>query len=149
MEDNRFELFSTSAAYIVKMIQVLKSYKMGQYGLKGTTCSCLCQLLASEDGLTAGELSERCSIDKAQVSRCTADLISCGFIYRNDCEGRRYRQKYVLTDAGRTAALDISNTTRQIQSQAEKGVSEDELDAFYRVLAQMCDNLSDLCDRIN
>lgn len=149
MDNNRFELFSTGAAHIVKMLQLLKSHKMGQYGLKGTTCLCLCQLLASEDGLTASELSERCGIDKAQVSRCTADLAACNFVYRNDKNGRRYRQKYMLTDAGRAAAFDISRTTMQIQEMAEQGIGADELDAFYRVLLQMCDNLSDLREQID
>ncbi len=149
MDNNRFELFSTGVAHIVKMLQLLKSQKMGQYDLKGTTCLCLCRLLASEDGLTAGELSERCGIDKAQVSRCTADLTAGGFVYRNDKEGRRYRQKYVLTDAGRAAALDISRTTMQIQAKAEQGIDTEELDTFYRVLLRMCDNLSDLRDQID
>lgn len=149
MDNNRFELFSTGVAHIVKMLQLLKSHKMGQYGLKGTTCLCLCQLLSDEEGLTAGELSEHCGIDKAQVSRCVADLTACGFVYRNDRDGRRYRQKYVLTEEGRTAALDISRTTMQIQSMAEQGIEAEELDAFYRVLSRMCENLSDLRDRID
>ena len=148
MEHNRFELFSTGAAHIVKKLQLLKSHKMAQYDLKGTTCFCLCQLLSSEEGLTAGELSECCGIDKAQVSRCVADLTSCGFIYRDDKEGRRYRQKYMLTTQGRAAALDISRTTMQIQAQAEQGVNAEDLDAFYRVLSHMCNNLSDLREQV-
>ena len=149
MENNRFELFSTSVAHIVKTLQILKSHKMGQYDLKGTTCLCLCQLLASEEGLTAGELSACCGIDKAQVSRCMTELVGCGFVYRDDREGRRYRRKYLLTDEGSAAAHDISRATMRIQTLAEQGIEQNELDTFYRVLMQMCDNLSELREQLN
>ena len=144
MEKNRFELFSTGVAHLVKTLQHLKSRKMGQYDLKGTTCLCLCQLLASEVGLTAGELSKRGDIDKAQVSRCMTELSQNGFVYRDDRDGHRYRQKYQLTDKGREAANDISLTTMRIQQIAEQGINEEELAVFYRVLSKMCDNFGDV-----
>lgn len=144
MEKNRFELFSTGVAHLVKTLQYLKSRKMGQYDLKGTTCLCLCLIFSSEEGLTAGELSSRGDIDKAQVSRCMTELMQRGFIYRDDRNGHRYRQKYLLTEAGREAASDISATTLRIQQIAEQGVSEEDLQVFYSVLTKMCDNFGDV-----
>ncbi len=149
MEQHRFEVFSTGVAYLIKTLQLIKSNKMKQYDLKGTTCLCLCQILASEDGLTAGELAERGDIDKAQVSRWMTELITKGFVYREERDGRRYKQKYLLTDVGREAARDIVITTEQIQRVAEQGVSETDLQIFYRVLDQMCDNFTSIREQLS
>lgn len=147
--NNRFEIFSTSVTHLVKTLQMLKSRKMAQYDLKGTTCLCLCQILASESGLTASELSAKGDIDKAQVSRCMTELIEKGFAYREERSGRRYKQKYLLTDTGRVAARDIVKTTNCIQDIAENGLSDEELATFYRVLDQMCENFEMLCEQIS
>ena len=147
--ENRFEIFSTSVTHLVKTLQLLKSRKMAQYDLKGTTCLCLCQILASENGLTASELSVKGDIDKAQVSRCMSELIEKGFACREDENGRRYKQRYLLTDAGRVAAHDIVKTTNRIQDLAEGGISHEELAAFYRVLDRMCDNFEMLREQIS
>ena len=72
------------------------------------------------------------------------ELSQKGFVYRDDRDGHRYRQKYQLTDAGREAANDISVTTMRIQQIAEQGINDEELSVFYRVLSKMCDNFGDV-----
>jgi DNA-binding MarR family transcriptional regulator len=140
MKSNNFELFSTGVSYLIKSIQQLKSRKMAEYGLKGTTALCLCQILESETGLTAGELSDQGEIDKAQVSRCMAELGEKGFVFRNEKEGKQYRQKYCLTEKGMLAVADISHTSLGIREQICAGVEERDMEAFWRVLGQLCDN---------
>ena len=149
MEQHRFEVFSTGVACLTKTLQLIKSNKMAQYDLKGTTCLCLCQILASEHGLTAGELAACGDIDKAQVSRCMTELIAKGFVFREERDGRRYKQKYLLTDIGREAARDIVITTEQIQRVAEQGIAEKDLHAFYRVLDRMCDNFTNIKEQLS
>ena len=144
MKLQRFEMLSNSINQLIKSIQFIKSRKMAKYSLKGTTCLCLCQIYRSEAGLTAGELSVLGEIDKAQVSRCVADLTENGFIYRDDEEGRRYKQKYRLTDAGVAAAEDIIETLTRLQDVVTTGIDGDDLAAFYRVLGALCENFSDL-----
>ncbi len=143
MQDNSFEIFSTRVARVVKAVQLIKSKKMAQYGLKGTTCLCLCQILDSDGGLTATELAARGEIDKAQVSRCVNELCEQGLIFRDDREGRTYKQKYRLTEKGAVVARDISAETLRAQQKAESGISAQELELFYRVLDRLCNNFSD------
>lgn len=146
MRANHFEVFSTSIAQLIKAVQFLKSRKMAQYGLKGTTALCLCQILDSEDGLTAGELAERGEIDKAQVSRCVAELTEKGFILRGDEEGRRYKLKYQLTEKGRAAAEDIAAAARRVQEAVSKNISDADLSVFYSTLYKLCENFAALLE---
>jgi DNA-binding MarR family transcriptional regulator len=147
MKSNNFELFSTGVSYLIKSIQQLKSRKMAEYGLKGTTALCLCQILESETGLTAGELSDQGEIDKAQVSRCMAELMEKGFVFRDNRDGKLYRQKYCLTEKGQGVARDIVESTSAIQAYIRKGVSDEDMKNFYRVLDILCDNFSNLLEK--
>ena len=147
MKSNNFELFSTGVSYLIKSIQQLKSRKMAEYGLKGTTALCLCQILESETGLTAGELSDQGEIDKAQVSRCMAELMEKGFVFRDNRDGKLYRQKYCLTEKGQNVARDIVESTSAIQTYIRKGVSDEDMKNFYRVLDVLCDNFSNLLEK--
>ncbi len=142
MKSNNFELFSTGVSHLIKSIQYLKSRKMAEYGLKGTTALCLCQILESNGGLCASELSEQGEIDKAQVSRCMAELIEKGFVYRDDKDGKQYRQKYRLTEKGSDVAEDIVRSTSEIQKRIRQNVSEADMENFYRVLNVLCENFS-------
>ncbi len=144
--ENRFELFSTKVARVVKSLQAIKSRKMAQYGLKGTTCLCLCQLLDSSGGLSATELAARGEIDKAQVSRCMSELIEKGLVLHEKREGRSYKQKYCLTVNGLAVAEDISTATVRVQALAEQGIDERDLALFYRVLDRLCDNFADVAE---
>ena len=142
MKSNTFELFSTGVSHLIKSIQQLKSCKMAEYGLKGTTALCLCQILESDAGLSAGELSEQGEIDKAQVSRCMTELIEKGFVFRDDKDGKIYRQKYRLTEKGEEVARDIVESTSKIQARIRSGVSDADMATFYRVLDVLCNNFS-------
>ena len=146
MRNNRFEVFSTSVSQLIKSVQSLKSKKMAQYGLKGTNALCLCQILESGSGLTATELARQGEIDKAQVSRCMAELIARAFVYRDDRNGRRYKQRYCLTPEGAVVAADIKDTVNSIQTTIHKDVTPEELDAFYRTLYKLCDNFNELLE---
>jgi DNA-binding MarR family transcriptional regulator len=144
MKTGDFELFSNAVSNLIKSMQFLKSRKMAQYGLKGTTCLCLCQIYESEWGLTAGELSERGEIDKAQVSRCMAELTQKGFVYRENAEGRCYKQRYCLTPAGRRAAEDIVTAIARVQEAVRKDITDEEIEIFYGVLDTLCKNFTAL-----
>ena len=128
MKSNNFELFSAGVTRLIKNIQQLKSQKMAEYGLKSTTALCLCCIWESKDGLSAGDLSEQGEIDKAQVSRCMAQLIEMGFAYRDNRDGKQYRQKYCLTEKGAAVAKDIAQGTMDVQAHIRGEVSDEDME---------------------
>ena len=126
--------------YLLKIVQSYKSQKMTEYGLKGSTVQSLCSIARSKDGLNANELSVALKIDKAQVSRCMAELGDKGLVFRDEKEGKQYRQKYCLTSKGSEVAADITHTSRAIRAQIRAGVSDEALDQFFNVLELLCEN---------
>ena len=73
------------------------------FGLRSVHVACMLHLLSAPEGLSATELSERCGVDRAQISRVTAELEGAGLI----CEAapgskRRYRGSLTLTEPGNT-----------------------------------------------
>ena len=144
MRNDNFGIFSSGISYLIRCVQQLRSIKMTEYALKGTTAVCLCQIWKSEGGLSAGELAKQGEIDKAQVSRCMAELTELGFVFRDDKDGKQYRQKYRLTEKGSRAAQDIVQSTQELRERILKNVSEKDMDTFYHVLEMLCQNLSEL-----
>ena len=140
MQKCAYEAFVPVSLQIAKTVQAMKSQKMTAYGLKGTNATCLCRILLSENGLTATELATACGIDKAQVSRAMTELAERGLVCRDDRNGRRYKQKYHLTDAGVIAATDITEATRDVREALYRGIDENDLQVFNDVLARMCNN---------
>ncbi len=147
MQGSRFEVFSPAVIQLSKAVQCIRSRKLAEYDLKGTNAMCLCNILDSEQGgLTATQLAKVCDIDKAQVSRAMAELTDLGLVFRDDEGGRRYKQKYQLTEKGKAAAIDIEDTAARIQQTLRRGLKAEELDAFYAVLTKICDNFSNVLE---
>ena len=113
---------------------------MTEYGLKGSTVQSLCCIANSAEGLNANELSEALKIDKAQVSRCMAELGEKGLVFRDEKAGKQYRQKYRLTEKGSDVAADIKRTSRGIREKIRAGVSDEEIEQFFSVLELLCEN---------
>ena len=135
-----FDELYADIKHLLKMVQNCKSYKMTEYGLKGSTAQSLCCIANSKDGLNANELSAALKIDKAQVSRCMAELGDKGLVFRDEKEGKQYRQKYRLTEKGLAVAADIAQTSRAVRAQIRAGVSDEALDQFFDVLELLCEN---------
>ena len=146
MKTYGFESIASSLGRIIKGVQTIKSRKMAQYGLKGTTCACICYLYNREEGLNAAELAQLAEIDKAQISRCTTELVEKGFIYREEREGRCYKQKYRLTKEGEAIARDIVQTIERLKLMVSEGISEEELQLFQSVLRRLEGNFSGVLD---
>jgi DNA-binding MarR family transcriptional regulator len=90
----------------------------------------------SADGLTPTEISKDCGVDKAFVSRTTADLIKGGFIQTNQKfnDGRKYRNKYVLTEKGREVIKATKAMIEKYFSDLNERISEYEMSCFMRVI---------------
>ena len=145
MSTNRFEIFSTAVLRLVRSVQGIKAQKMAEYDLKGTGAVCLCRIYESGVGLTAVELARACGVDKAQISRTVAELSGRGLVLREGAG--RYKQKYQLTYAGAEIAADVLATMREIEKTVSMGISDAELDGFYRTLYRLCDNFEALLQK--
>ena len=108
---------------------------MRDFGLRSVHVSCLLRLLDAPDGLSATELSALCGVDRAQISRVTADLASRGLV----CETapgmkRRYRGSLTL-------ALEMREIVAEKLNAVSGGLDPDKLSVFYEVFHRIDDKL--------
>ena len=144
MERERFEILSATMLRLVRAVQEIKAQKMGAYGLKGRSAAVLCRIFEQGGGMSATALVKACEVDKAQISRCLAELCEKGFVVREGTGEHRYKQNYVLTASGMAAAGDISRAFADIERTVSKNLSAHELEGFYRTLYRLCDNFDAL-----
>lgn len=106
----------------------------------------LCCLYKAEDGMTPAELARECGVDKAFISRITRELEKLGYI---DCPPThplelRYKKKLRLTERGRDIMAAVDEMLDEAVTKMTEGISEEQLDAFYKVLSMFDGRLSEL-----
>ena len=142
---SRYEIISNSVACISRDIQRLERLEMAKYNLKGPHAQCLLALSRFPQGLIATQLCELCEKDKAAISRTVAELEESGLIWRLERNGTYYRATLVLTEAGQEAATAVSRKAKQAVELAGEGLTDADREVFYRVLAQIAENLHTIC----
>ena len=147
---DRFTAFALNLANIERSLHKMKSKKMAEYGLRATHLMCMVQIFCHEDGLTSTEIARTCAIDKAFVSRITADLVDRKFVMFNEKynDGRKYKQKFVLTEEGMKVMYEINDAVDRIIAKIYNQVSEDELKNFYKILEVLDNNINLATDEI-
>lgn len=95
MQD-RFIRLSVSLARLQKVIQRIKTSGMGRIALKAGHTLVLCQLAAAPEGWHFSDLTERCDLDPAMISRVLADLVRSGLVEKVRCA--RQVQRAVSVD---------------------------------------------------
>lgn len=138
---SRFERFSYSLLSIYKSWCKLTGNVMENYGLKGTYAIYLLTIAGQDEGITAAQLSERCSRDKADVSRAVADMEQKGFIIK---EGNRYRAQLMLTEKGRELVERLENHADMAVNLAGADLSEEQRQCLYLCLETISDRLQTL-----
>lgn len=141
---DRFTAFALNLTNLERDLYKIKSKKMAEYGLRATHLMCMVQIFCHEDGLTPTEIARTCAIDKAFVSRITADLVDRNFIKFNEKynDGRKYKQKFVLTDEGMSVMDQINEVVDNVIAKIHGQVSEKELKSFYKVLEVLNNNIN-------
>ena len=147
---DRFTAFALNLANIERDLHKMKSKKMAEYGLRATHLMCMVQIFCHEDGLTSTEIARTCAIDKAFVSRITADLVDRKFVMFNEKynDGRKYRQKFVLTEEGMKVMHEISDAVDKVIEKIYDQVSEEELKNFYKILEVLNNSINLATDEI-
>ena len=103
--NDRFIRLSISLARLQKVIQRIKASGMSRIELKAGHTLVLCRLAAVSEGLHFSELTERCGLDPAMISRVLAELVRSGLVEKR-AESGKYNALYLLT------RLLLSSTTR-------------------------------------
>ena len=79
---NRFERFSYAISEISRCWHRIAGEEMGQFGLNGSSSVYFTTLYRYPEGITAAQLGELCSRDKADVSRTISLLEKKGIVER-------------------------------------------------------------------
>ena len=142
----RFETFTMLIAGINHNIRKLKTDVMSEFDLKSTHLYCLYHLYKGEE-LTAKELCERCSEDKAAVSRSIKYLEERGYIECKADSTKKYRKPLVLTEQGREVGEKIAERADFCLSFAGADLSDSDREVLYRGLYTVNEKLIELCDK--
>lgn len=145
MYAERFREFSGLVSRAEKALQRVKTENVKDYGLRGVHVSCLLALHERPEGLTATELTSVCGVDRAQISRVTAELRGLDLV----CEAspgprRRYRGALELTEEGRAAAAEMAGIVDEKLQRVSGDIPPEELTVFYRVFGAIVERLEKL-----
>ena len=147
MKKERFRKFILLVDGIHKSVQKIKYNNAPDFGVKGVHTLWVYELLCHPEGMTASELAAESMIDRSLISREIEKLKEIGYIETDDNNGKRnYNTKIRLTEKGREVAKNIGNIAMTIQTRADAGISESELESFYNTLEKLSNNLADIAE---
>lgn len=146
MESERFVPFVLHTERIAKNIKRLADAKMEPFNLRSAHIMCILQLAKSENGFSSAELSEACGVDKAFVSRITAELTEKGYIVRSGAAGK-YKTKFVLTSDGFTIFNKIQELLCSFIGEISNNIAIRKLEIFYEVLSSIDTSLAQIIDK--
>ena len=145
---HRFEDFVSLTNTAYKDLQKVKSHEVESIGLKGSHVMCMFYLGQHEEGLTSGELCEKCREDKAAISRNLKYLQEKGYVTVAEDEDKRYKLKNVLTPKGREAYYQLEMLIREMVNKFGKGLTEKERNIFYKALGVIVGNFDAFCNNL-
>lgn len=144
--EERFTTFTVLIMGISRSIHKLKMAEMVEFDLKSSHVSCL-YYLYKEKSLTAKELCDICTEDKANISRSVKHLESCGYLVCHSKTLKRYQSPLTLTEKGREVGKRIAEKIDRIFSSVSEGLDEAHREIMYQSLAKISDNLQKICEK--
>lgn len=138
---DRFERFSYAISEISRCWHRIAGEEMGQFGLNGSSSVYFTTLYRYPQGITAAQLGELCSRDKADVSRTMSLLEKKGIVER---QGSSYRALLKLTPEGVAVAEHISRKASAAVEIASRGLPREKREVFYEALELITANLQTL-----
>ena len=144
-ETEKFYEFTGLVSRVGKALRRAQEKYTRDFGLRSVHVSCLLRLLDAPGGLSATELSERCGVDRAQISRVSADLAERGLV----CEAapgakRRYRGSLTLTGEGSALAREMKGIVLEKLGAISGSLDEGKVATFYEVFHEIADKLEDI-----
>lgn len=148
MDSERFVPFVLYTERISKNIKRLADKKMEPYGLRSAHIMCILQLAKSENGLSSAQLSKVCGVDKAFISRITAELMEKNYIIRNiGPQQGKYKTKFILTEEGTKIHRIINELLGQFIGKISKNTPVRKLEIFYEVLNSIDNELDSITNK--
>lgn len=135
-----FEAFNALLGNTLKSLEHLKAKGMGEFGLSGMHTLCVRNLYENPEGLTRTELSRRCGVDRAQITRVIGELLAKGVVFEKGGSSN-YRKKCLLTEEGRRTAGEIDDLIQRINTFVSGDIEPERLRIFYETLHEICRNL--------
>lgn len=136
--------FNLTVSNIEKALQKYKNSNLAEYNLRSTHMLCLVSLKYGE-AMTAADLADVCAVNKALISRVTADLFDMGYIeYTADSINKKYKKKITLTESGLNVTDEIAEKITSAVTSVSGQISETRLAVFYDVLFTIEKNLTNL-----
>ena len=132
MVGDSFERFAQMLSTASKSIFRLKSKCMSKYGLSSTHTLCLRSLYENPEGLTKKEISDICTIDKAQTTRIMSELAAKDYV-KSDAPGRTYNCKFYLTQNGTKITEEINETVEAVVKYVNSEIPKEDIEHFYSV----------------
>lgn len=144
--EERFETFTVLVTKLSRAIRRIKTEEMAEFDLKSPHVSCLYYLF-KEEKLTAKELCDISSEDKAALSRSIDYLEQGGYLMCEDAVGKRYKSPLTLTEKGKQIGGRVAEKIDRILVEASAGLSEEHRLIMYKSLAVICDNLEKISEK--
>ena len=135
---HRFERFSYAISEISRCWHRIAGEEMGEYGMSGSSSVYFTTLYRYPEGVTAAQLGELCSRDKADVSRTMSLLEKKGLVVR---QGSSYRARLQLTEQGVAVAEQINQKASAAVEHASRGLPGEKREIFYEALELITANL--------
>lgn len=143
MDAEHFEAFSSLITGLYRDIQKIKGHWNKELGMKSVHLFWVYLLRRYPEGLTASELSRYSQTNRSLISREINELVQLGYVKTDrQSEHRRYGWKFLLTDQGKVTAEQISRIAMQIQNQVNAGISDADLEIFYRTSQTLLQNFN-------
>lgn len=142
MEQDRLEAFMTLITSASRSITKLKSRGMASYGLGSTHTACVRVLYTAPNGLTRTQLSNKCELDKAQISRIINELTEKGYVTENPGPSS-YKKRILLTDKGKGISEEINKLVLDINTLVSGEIPDEDIETFYKVFGIICKNLKE------
>lgn len=142
MEKIEFSNFMLALDRITKNTKRVIDEVLKEHGLRSTHASCFFRICEAKDGLSSTQLADACGVDKAFISRITAELTEGGYIHKDpDSTGIVYKRKYILTEKGQETYKALLSALSKISENASKLVSIEKLTIFDEVLKVLDTNV--------
>lgn len=116
--------------------------KNGLSGMSAINAWIIDYLAHNEDkDIFQKDIEKNFKIGKSSIAETLKMMEKKGFIIRQSVEGDARLKQVVLTDKGKECARKMEQGRDDIERKIGKGLTEEELDFFFRIIKKMQDNL--------